>query len=119
MDALTPLFAQAGAAIISFHPEASEHVDRSLQLIRSFGIKAGLVLNPATPLPKTEAVRRLIDASGRDIWLEVDDGVKADNARRIAAILINAQQGCAARQESQAPRNTRCPPKESQPSRSS
>ena len=180
VDALIPLFAQAGAAIISFHPEASEHVDRSLQLIRSFGIKAGLVLNPATPLPvldhvldrldlillmsvnpgfggqsfidstlpKIEAVRRLIDASGRDIWLEVDGGVKADNAGRIAAagadtlvagsavfgagrhhyahaiaaIRINAQQGCAARQDSpdsRDPRNTRCPPKESRPSPSS
>ena len=177
VDALIPLFAQAGAAIISFHPEASEHIDRSLQLIRSFGIKAGLVLNPATPLqvldhvmdrldlillmsvnpgfggqsfiestlPKIEAVRRLIDASGRDIWLEVDGGVKADNASRItaagadtliagsavfgavgrdyaraiAAIRSMAQQGCAMRQDSQEPRNTRCPPKESQPSRSS
>ena len=50
VDALIPLFAQAGASIISFHPEASEHVDRTLQLIRSHGVKAGLVLNPATPL---------------------------------------------------------------------
>jgi ribulose-phosphate 3-epimerase len=117
VDALIPMFAQAGAAIISFHPEASEHIDRSLQLIRSFGIKAGLVLNPATPLnvldhvidkldlillmsvnpgfggqsfiestlPKIETVRRLIDATGRDIWLEVDGGVKIDNAQRIGA----------------------------------
>ena len=117
VDALIPMFAQAGASIISFHPEASEHIDRSLQLVRSFGLKAGLVLNPATPLhcldhvidrldlillmsvnpgfggqsfiestlPKIEAVRRRIEASGRDIWLEVDGGVKADNARRIAA----------------------------------
>jgi len=50
VDALIPLFAQAGASIISFHPEASEHVDRTLQLIRSLGIRAGLALNPATPL---------------------------------------------------------------------
>ena len=118
VDALIPLFAQAGASIISFHPEASEHVDRTLQLIRSFGVKAGLVLNPATPLhwldhtleqldlvllmsvnpgfggqafiestlPKIEAVRRRIDATGRDVWLEVDGGVNAKNiARAVAA----------------------------------
>jgi ribulose-phosphate 3-epimerase len=118
VDALIPMFAQAGAGIISFHPEASEHVDRSIQLIRSLGVKAGLVLNPATPLhvldhvieqldlvllmsvnpgfggqsfiestlPKLEKARRLVDAamknSGREIWLEVDGGVKRDNARR-------------------------------------
>ncbi|WP_119154337.1 ribulose-phosphate 3-epimerase [Caldimonas tepidiphila] len=117
VDALIAPFAQAGASIISFHPEASEHVDRTIQLIKSHGVKAGLALNPATPLhhldhvleqldlvllmsvnpgfggqgfiervlPKIEAVRKRIDASGRDIWLEVDGGVKADNARRIAA----------------------------------
>ena len=117
VDALIPMFANAGASIISFHPEASEHIDRTLQLIRSHGVKAGLVLNPATPLnvldhvleqldlvllmsvnpgfggqrfiesvlPKIEAVRRRIDASGRDIWLEVDGGVNADNAERVAA----------------------------------
>ena len=117
VDAMIAMFAQAGASIISFHPEASEHIDRSLQLIHSFGLKAGLALNPATPLhwldhvidrldlillmsvnpgfggqsfiestlPKIEAVRRRIEASGRDIWLEVDGGVKADNAGRIAA----------------------------------
>ncbi len=115
VDALIPMFAQAGAGIISFHPEASEHIDRTLQLIQSFGIKAGLVLNPATPLhcldhvmdrldlillmsvnpgfggqsfiestlPKIEAVRKRIEATGRDIWLEVDGGVKADNAQRV------------------------------------
>ena len=115
VDALIPMFAQAGAAIISFHPEASEHIDRTVQLIHSFGLKAGLVLNPATPLncldhvldqldlvllmsvnpgfggqnfieqvlPKIDAVRKRIDASGRDIWLEVDGGVKADNAQRV------------------------------------
>ncbi|MDE2628482.1 MAG: ribulose-phosphate 3-epimerase [Burkholderiales bacterium] len=117
VDAMIAMFAQAGASIISFHPEASEHIDRSLQLIHSFGLKAGLALNPATPLhwldhvidrldlillmsvnpgfggqsfiestlPKIEAVRRRIEASGRDIWLEVDGGVKADNAGRIGA----------------------------------
>ena len=115
VDALIPKFAQAGAAIISFHPEASEHVDRTIQLIHSFGLKAGLVLNPATPLncldhvldeldlvllmsvnpgfggqsfiehvlTKIDAVRKRIDATGRDIWLEVDGGVKADNAQRV------------------------------------
>ena len=115
VDALIPMFAQAGASIISFHPEASEHVDRTIQLIHSFGLKAGLVLNPATPLncldhvldaldlvllmsvnpgfggqsfiehvlPKIDAVRQRIDATGRDIWLEVDGGVKADNAQRV------------------------------------
>ena len=117
VDALIPLFAQAGASIISFHPEASEHVDRTLQLIRSLGVQTGLVLNPATPLhwldhtleqldlvllmsvnpgfggqafldsvlPKIEAVRRRIEASGRDIRLEVDGGVNAGNVRRVAA----------------------------------
>lgn len=121
VDALIPMFAQAGADIISFHPEASEHVDRTIQLIRSLGVKAGLALNPATPLavldhvieqldlvllmtvnpgfggqsfiehmlPKIARTRVLVDAAmqrtGRPIWLEVDGGVKRDNARRIAA----------------------------------
>ena len=117
VDSLIVMFAQAGADIITFHPEASEHIDRSLQLIKSFGLKAGLVLNPATPLhcldhvidrldmillmsvnpgfggqsfiestlPKIEAVRKRIETSGRDIWLEVDGGVKADNAERIGS----------------------------------
>ena len=118
VDALIPMFAQAGASIISFHPEASEHIDRTIQLISSFGVKAGLVLNPATPLsvldhvldkldlvllmsvnpgfggqafiesvlPKITAVRRRIQATGRDIWLEVDGGVNAKNiARAVAA----------------------------------
>ena len=117
VDSLITMFAQAGADIISFHPEASEHVDRSLQLIKSLGLKAGLVLNPATPLhcldhalerldlvllmsvnpgfggqsfiestlPKIEAVRKRIEATGRDIWLEVDGGVKVDNAERIGS----------------------------------
>ena len=117
VDALIPMFAQAGASIISFHPEASEHIDRTIQLIHASGCKAGLVFNPATPLsyldhvleqldlvlimsvnpgfggqsfieaalPKIEAVRKRIDATGRDIWLEVDGGVKADNARRVGS----------------------------------
>jgi ribulose-phosphate 3-epimerase len=102
--------------IISFHPEASEHVDRTLSLIRDQGCKAGLVFNPATPLSYLDHVmdkvdlilvmsvnpgfggqsfiesaigkigkaRERIQASGRDIWLEVDGGVKADNIARIA-----------------------------------
>jgi ribulose-phosphate 3-epimerase len=117
VDALIPMFAQAGASIISFHPQASEHVDRTIQLIRSFGVKAGLALNPATPLnvldhvldqldlvllmsvnpgfggqafiegvlPKIDAARRRIQASGRDIWLEVDGGINAKNIARVVA----------------------------------
>jgi len=117
VDALLPMFAQAGASIISFHPEASEHIDRTIQLIHAQGLRAGLVLNPATPLqvldhvldqlnlvllmsvnpgfggqsfiesvlPKIEAVRERIDQTGRDIWLEVDGGVKADNAQRVGS----------------------------------
>ena len=116
VDRIIPDFARAGAAIISFHPEASEHVDRTLGLIRDQGCKAGLVFNPATPLewldhvmdkvdlilimsvnpgfggqsfiasalPKVRAARSRIDASGREIWLEVDGGVKADNIGAIA-----------------------------------
>ena len=116
VDRIIPDFAQAGADIISFHPEASDHVDRTLGLIRECGCKAGLVLNPATPvhwldhvldkldlvlvmsvnpgfggqqfipeaLAKLRAVKRRISESGRDIWLEVDGGVKADNIAEIA-----------------------------------
>ena len=116
VDALVPAFARAGAAIISFHPEASDHVDRTLSLIRDQGCRAGLVLNPATPLhhldhimdrldlilvmsvnpgfggqsfiesalDKIRLVRERIDRSGRDIWLEVDGGVKPDNIAPIA-----------------------------------
>jgi ribulose-phosphate 3-epimerase len=116
VDALVPEFAKAGASIISFHPEASEHVDRTLALIRGQGCKAGLVLNPATPLdcldytlekldlvlvmsvnpgfggqqfiasvlPKVAEVRRRIDKLGKDIWLEVDGGIKADNIAEVA-----------------------------------
>lgn len=117
VDALIPMFAEAGASFISFHPEASLHVDRSLQLIRSLGVKAGLALNPATPLhlidhvidkvdllllmsvnpgfggqafiestlPKIEVLRKRIDATGRDIWLQVDGGVNARNIRRVVS----------------------------------
>jgi ribulose-phosphate 3-epimerase len=116
VDRLIPEFAAAGASFISVHPEATEHVDRSLQLIRSEGCRAGIVLNPATPLTwldhvldkidlvllmsvnpgfagqsfitstleKIAAARRVIDASGREIRLEVDGGVKVDNIGRIA-----------------------------------
>jgi len=116
VDRLVPDFARAGANLISFHPEASEHVDRSIALIRECGCKAGLVLNPATPLahldhtldkldfvllmsvnpgfggqqfiasvlPKIADVRSRIRKTGRDIWLEVDGGVKADNIAEIA-----------------------------------
>jgi len=116
VDALATAFARAGADLVSFHPDASTHVDRTLQLIRAEGAKAGLVFNPATSLDvldwvidkidlvlvmsvnpgfggqgfidsalrKIEHVRKRIDASGRDIRLEVDGGIKVENIRRIA-----------------------------------
>jgi ribulose-phosphate 3-epimerase len=116
VDALAQAFAQAGADLVSFHPEASAHVDRTLQLIRSSGCQAGLVFNPASSvemldwvidkvdlvlvmsvnpgfggqsfidsaLRKIERLRQTIDASGRDIRLEVDGGIKVDNIRRVA-----------------------------------
>lgn len=116
VDTMIVEFAQAGASIITFHPEASEHVDRSLQLIKDHGCKAGLVLNPATSLEvlthvmdrldvillmsvnpgfggqafiphtleKLRQVKALIKASGRDIRLQVDGGVKTDNIKEIA-----------------------------------
>jgi len=116
VDRLIPDFAKAGANIISFHPECSEHLDRSLQLIRDHGCKAGLAFNPGTSLQylehvmdkidlilimsvnpgfggqsfiphaltKIAAVRKLIAASGRDIMLQVDGGVKIDNIAEIA-----------------------------------
>jgi ribulose-phosphate 3-epimerase len=116
VDALAQAFAQAGADLISFHPDASAHVDRSLQVIRAAGCQAGLVFNPAMPidvldwvidkvdlilvmsvnpgfggqsfidsaLRKIERLRKLIDATGRDIRLEVDGGIKTDNIRRVA-----------------------------------
>ncbi len=111
VDRIVPDFASAGADIISFHPEATAHVDRTIELIKEHGCKAGLVLNPATPLvhldhvlykldlvlvmsvnpgfagqkfipealKKLSAVRSRIAATGKDIWLEVDGGVKIDN----------------------------------------
>ena len=113
VDALAQAFAAAGADSISFHPEASLHVDRTLQLIKAAGCKAGLVFNPASSLDvleweldsidlvlvmsvnpgfggqgfirgalkRIERVRRLIDASGRDVRLEVDGGINADTIR--------------------------------------
>jgi ribulose-phosphate 3-epimerase len=116
VDALADAFAQAGADYISFHPDASGHVHRSIQAIKSKGIKAGLVFNPAEPLDvldwviedidlvlimsvnpgfggqsfidsalrKIEDVRKRITASGKDIRLEVDGGIKVDNIRRVA-----------------------------------
>jgi len=117
VDRIIPDFAQAGASYITFHPEASRHIDRSLALIREQGCKSGLVFNPATPLDCLEYVmdkidmvllmsvnpgfggqkfipstldklrqaRDIIDASGREIRLEVDGGVKVDNIGEIAA----------------------------------
>jgi ribulose-phosphate 3-epimerase len=117
VDRIIPDFAQAGASFITFHPEASEHIDRTLQLIHGEGCKAGLVFNPATPLSyleyvmdkidmvllmsvnpgfggqsfipsaleKLRQVRELIDASGREIRLEIDGGVKVDNIAEIKA----------------------------------
>ncbi|MFO7995089.1 MAG: ribulose-phosphate 3-epimerase [Marinobacter sp.] len=116
VDDLIRMFIDAGASYITFHPEASNHIDRSLQLIREGGCKAGLVFNPATPLhyidhvmdkldmillmsvnpgfggqkfipgtlDKLREARKRIDASGRDIRLEIDGGVKTDNIREIA-----------------------------------
>lgn len=117
VDKIIPDFAKAGASIITFHPEASEHVDRSLALIKEQGCQAGLVFNPATSLSyldyvmdkidvillmsvnpgfggqsfipatldKLRQVRQRIDASGFDIRLEIDGGVKVDNIGEIAA----------------------------------
>jgi ribulose-phosphate 3-epimerase len=117
VDALAAAFAEAGADLISFHPDASTHVHRSVQAIRAAGCKAGVVFNPAAPLDvldwvledldlvlimsvnpgfggqafidsalrKTELVRKRIDAIGKDIRLEVDGGIKADNIARVSA----------------------------------
>ncbi|TMH11628.1 MAG: ribulose-phosphate 3-epimerase [Betaproteobacteria bacterium] len=116
VDALAQAFCKAGADRVSFHPDASTHVDRTLQLIQAEGCQAGLVFNPATPLDvlewvidrvdlvlimsvnpgfggqsfipsalgKLEKARRIIEASGRDIRLEVDGGIKVDNIREVA-----------------------------------
>ena len=117
VDELVALFAKAGATLISFHPEASNHVDRTIQLIREHGCKPGLVLNPSTPLgqlqwtlekldmvllmsvnpgfggqsfiphvlDKIRRVREMIDASGREIRLEIDGGITVDNIAEVAA----------------------------------
>ena len=117
VDAIIPDFAKAGASYITFHPEASRHVDRSLGLIKEQGCKSGLVFSPATPLDwlnhvidkvdmvllmsvnpgfggqsfipssleKLRQARKIIDASGREIRLEIDGGVKTDNIRSIKA----------------------------------
>jgi ribulose-phosphate 3-epimerase len=116
VDRIVPDFGKAGATYITFHPEASEHVDRTISLIRESGARPGLVFNPATPLdwldhtlekidmvllmsvnpgfagqkfitsvlPKLEQVRSRIDASGREVRLEIDGGVKVDNIGTIA-----------------------------------
>jgi ribulose-phosphate 3-epimerase len=116
VDRIIPDFAAAGATYITFHPEASEHVDRTIQLIRDSGCRPGLVFNPATPLDwldytlgsidlvllmsvnpgfggqkfipsaldKLAEARRRIGASGREVRLEIDGGVKVDNIGAIA-----------------------------------
>ncbi len=117
VDALAEAFADAGADLITFHPDAGTHVDRTLQLIRDKGCKAGLVFNPSMPLDilewtidkvdiillmsvnpgfggqsfidstykKIEQARKLIDATGRDIRLEVDGGIKVDNIAQVCS----------------------------------
>ena len=117
VDDLVSQFAEAGATLISFHPEASRHVDRTIQLIREHGCQPGLVLNPSTPLgqlhwtlekldmvllmsvnpgfggqsfiphvlDKVRKVRDMIDATGKDIRLEIDGGVKVNNIAEISA----------------------------------
>jgi len=116
VDALASAFTSSGAHLITFHPEASRHIDRTLQMIRSDGCQSGLAFNPATPLDvleyvidkvdlvlimsvnpgfggqtfidstlrKVERARKMIDAVGRDIRLEVDGGINAQNIRRVA-----------------------------------
>lgn len=116
VDSMIEQFLTAGADIITFHPEATQHIDRSLQLIKDGGAKCGLVFNPATPLhyldyvmdkidqillmsvnpgfggqafidttlTKIQEVRKRIDASGRNIRLEVDGGIKASNIKAVA-----------------------------------
>ena len=116
VDRIVPDFAAAGATLISFHPEASAHVDRTIALIREHGCQPGLAFNPATPLewldytidkidlvllmsvnpgfggqqfnpgvlPKIAEVRSRVRASGRDIRIEVDGGIKADNIAAVA-----------------------------------
>lgn len=71
VDALIDSFAEAGASWITFHPEASDHVDRSLSMIRAHGLKAGLVLNPATPL---ESLRYVLDKIDVVLLMSVNPG---------------------------------------------
>jgi len=117
VDRIVPDFAAAGATFITFHPEATEHIDRTIALIREHGCRPGLVFNPATPLDYLDytlefldmvlimsvnpgfrgqefiptSLRKLADArariaaSGRDVRLEVDGGIKVDNIRAAAA----------------------------------
>ena len=121
VDDLIGQFAKAGASLISFHPEASRHVDRSIELIRDHGCKPGLVLNPSTPLgqlhytldkldlvllmsvnpgfggqkfiphvlDKARKVRDMIDASGREVRLEIDGGITVDNVAEVAAFGVD------------------------------
>jgi ribulose-phosphate 3-epimerase len=116
VDRIVPDFARAGATYITFHPEASEHIDRTIELIREQGCRPGLVFNPATPLdyldhtidkldmvllmsvnpgfggqqfipgvlPKIRAVRERVQRSGRDIRVEVDGGIRANNIAAVA-----------------------------------
>jgi ribulose-phosphate 3-epimerase len=116
VDRIVPDFAAAGATYISFHPEASDHIDRTITLIREHGCQPGLVFNPATPLdfldytlagldlvllmsvnpgfggqnfipgvlPKIAEVRRRVAASGREVRVEVDGGIKIDNIGAVA-----------------------------------
>ncbi len=116
VDRIIPDFAKAGANIISFHPEATEHIDRTIMLIREQGCRPGLVFNPATPLHyldhvldkldlvlimavnpgfggqrhipealnKLRLAKKRIVATGRDIWLEIDGGVRVDNISEFA-----------------------------------
>jgi ribulose-phosphate 3-epimerase len=116
VDRIIGDFIEAGASYITFHPEATEHIDRSLELVRSGGCKCGLVFNPTTPLSyldyvldkidmvllmsinpgfggqsfipvtheKLKQARAIIDATGRDIRLEIDGGVKVENIGEIA-----------------------------------
>jgi len=117
VDRIVADFAEAGANIVSFHPEASRHVDRTIDLIHGHGMRAGLAFNPATPLtfldyvlekldlilimsvnpgfggqsfiravlPKIRAARERVVARGRDVWIEVDGGIKTDNIGEVAA----------------------------------
>jgi ribulose-phosphate 3-epimerase len=117
VDPYLEAFASAGGDILTIHPEAGPHLDRSIKRIRELGAKAGVALNPATPpeviewvmddidlvlvmsvnpgyggqsfmasqLAKIARLRGMIDASGRDIVLEVDGGVNAETARRCVA----------------------------------